>query len=513
MNRVQKRMAMDRKVVEQLIRETSQNQIAKNYKISKKRVKQIRLRAMKLGYLNKDSPTPLPPYPETLFPGEILDKIFSPTDSENILLKQKDFIIDRLTAGWSPVTVYEELETKTSTASFYRFLQKHDLKKQTCRLRVITEIIHKPGEALLLDWGFLKNVTDPETKKSRKLYFLSGVLGHSRYMAVRLVWSNSIEETITALESILNELGGVPLRLTSDNPKCFATEASAYEPILNPALERFATYYGTILECLPPYDPQKKGKVERIISYTRRLFEAHGEWQGLEAGQCYLDKKVAIANQRKHGTTRRQPELVFIAEEAATLKSLPKTVYQREEYSEGKVRRDGHVRFSHKYYSLEEKYIGKEVIIIATKELVNIFFEGKLIETHLRVLSPNICKSTKQSHLRPEYRDLENNAPLIARAEKIGPNTKKLVEAIIVQGRGFIDTRRIWGILSLDKQYPHERIDNACKNALECGELSYRFVIRFLNLTLLSENNPEYYAKKSNPKYGRNIDEYKRNYH
>jgi len=58
---------------------------------------------------------------------------------------------------------------------------------------------------------------------------------------------------------------------------------------------------GTIVECLPPADPQKKGKVERLIGYTRRLYEAHGPlWSGLEESQTYMDRKVALANERRH---------------------------------------------------------------------------------------------------------------------------------------------------------------------------------------------------------------------
>jgi hypothetical protein len=386
------------------------------------------------------------------------------------------------------------------------------LKKNAGRFRVIPEIIHRAGEALILDWGFLKNVIDPISGEEKKLYFLSGVLGFSRYLVVRFVWSNSVNETINVLESILNELGGVPLRLTSDNPKCFATSASKYEAILNPVLERFASHYNTILECLPPSDPQKKGKVERTISYVRRLFEAYGDWTNLEDAQEYLNKKLAIANQRIHGTTKLKPEFLFITQEADQLKTLPKIVFAREEYGEAKVRRDGHVRFSNKYYSLEEQYIGKDICIIANQEIVSLFFAGKLIETHDRIKSPHISKSTKQVHLRPQYRDLENNAPLIARAEKIGVNVKNLVEAIILQGRGFIDTRKIWGILSLDKKYTAGRIDVACLRALECQELSYQYVLKYLNLKILPENQNDYSSQSIEPKYGRNINEYKRNY-
>ncbi len=43
-------------------------------------------------------------------------------------------------------------------------------------------------------------------------------------------------------------------------------------------------------------------------------------------------------------------------------------------------------------------------------------------------------------------------------------------------GRGFIDTRKIWGILSLDKRYSAQQIDQACGRALELERLSYRTV-------------------------------------
>ncbi len=35
-----------------------------------------------------------------------------------------------------------------------------------------------------------------------------------------------------AIESMLQEIGGVPRKLTSDNPKCFATKADKYDPKL-----------------------------------------------------------------------------------------------------------------------------------------------------------------------------------------------------------------------------------------------------------------------------------------
>ena len=67
-------------------------------------------------------------------------------------------------------------------------------------------------------------------------------------------------------------------------------------------------------------------------------------------------EKMVIANERKHGTTKQRPKDIFLRDEANILKSLPDKAYEIEEYHRGKVRKDGHVRFRNKYYSVGEAY-------------------------------------------------------------------------------------------------------------------------------------------------------------
>ena len=67
-------------------------------------------------------------------------------------------------------------------------------------------------------------------------------------------------------------------------------------------------------------------------------------------------------------------------------------------------------------------------------------------------------------------------------AENLGPEVERLILILLQQGNGFIDTRKIWGILSLDKKYEAHRINRACKDAIECGEFRYRAVLTFLKL-------------------------------
>jgi hypothetical protein len=334
------------------------------------------------------------------------------------------------------------------------------------------------------------------------------VLGFSRYMMVRLVWTNDVSTTINVLESMLREIGGVPSRITSDNPKCFALEADKYEPLLNPVLERWSSHYGICLECLPPADPKKKGKVERLMPFSRRLYEAHGdEWFGIDESQQYIDKKVAIANERRHGTTNLRPLDVFNDIEKQILKPLPALAYEMEEFHEGDVRADGYVRFRNKFYSVGEEHVGRHVVVLGNKTQVSIYMDGKLLEVHDRINDPYISKSTKAHHLKPHERVMQDGAFYIKRAGRIGSFTAKLVETILGQGQGFVDTRKVWGVLSLDKNYRSEQIEAACKLALEMNDPSYRRVAALVKL--LPSEKPKVEIKTESHKFVRDLNEYK----
>lgn len=462
------------------------NAITRTLNVGKNRIRDLRRRAVAAGYITTDGrrgEAALPPYPESVFPDPEDRRSLKSSDAIELLDPHRAWLEDRLKAGWHAVTVFEELPvTGVTRSSFYRYLVRHKLNRLGEEYRgAVTEIIHKPGEALLVDWGKLCHVEEPAGGRKRILWQFTGILGYSRKLMVRLVWSNDVPTTLKVLESMFREMGGVPLRITSDNPKCFALKASKYEPILNPAYERFAAHYGIVVECLPPRDPEKKGKIERPIPYVRRLYEAHEDiWEGIEEAQVYIDKKLGIANQRKHGTTLRRPCEVYEQEEKASMRPLPALAYEIEQYHEGDVRADGHVRFANRYYSVDGQYRWKKVSVLADSRKVSIYFQGKLLEVHDRITDPNQSKSTKPCHMSLWEKAMQDDSIYLRRAARLGSNVEAMVMALLKQGHGFIDTRKIWGILSLDKQYPAERIDVACGRAIKLDMLGYRAVLNIL---------------------------------
>ena len=246
----------------------------------------------------------------------------------------------------------------------------------------------------------------------------------------------------------------------------------------------------------------------------RRLYQAHGnDWWGLEESQAYLDQKLRKVNQGKHGTTRLRPTEEFEQKERSALVPLPVVPYEIEEYHKGKVRQDGHVRFRNKYYSVSEEYLGQEVVVIGNSTQVSVYHDGKLLELHSRVTDPTRSKSTKQQHKRPWEQTFEDNSVYRTKARKLGPWVEELVVSILGMGDGFVDTRKVWGILSLDKTYPAHIIDQACQTAHEHGSWSYQFVKRTAEnlhaLETVTQENPQLSLLQSNkPKFERQVGEY-----
>jgi hypothetical protein len=90
-----------------------------------------------------------------------------------------------------------------------------------------------------------------------------------------------------------------------------------------------------------------------------------------------------------------------------------------------------------------------------------------------------------------------------------------MVVGLLQQGQGFIDTRKIWGILSLDKRYGGDRINEACRRALEMQSLSYQTVKHLLEVEeeamavkLNSEATPAPSSQKPAPKHVRPLSVY-----
>lgn len=513
------RITVDRKIVEHFREGKSASQVSKITGKGKGYVIKIRDLAAEYGYIEKISEEPklfrrttreMPAFPEALFP--IIDNRKSKLlDTDKILDPQKTWIKERLELGWSPQTIFEELSVSIPRSNFYRYLSRQSLRINGM-MKSSPEIIHAPGECLQVDWG---KIFDAKVNgKKKTIWGFIGTLGHSRYTMVRVVEKCNFETTINALVSMFAELGGVPRKITSDNPKVFVIEASDYEPLLNAGYERFASYYGFTIEALPPRDPKKKGKVERSVQIVRRLFESYDlESYQLESAQEHIDKKMKIANERRHGSHQMKPVDVFINDEISKLKPLPQLPYEIEKIISTDVRLDGYVRFLGKFYRVDQRLKKQEVLVIGNSKQVSIYCKGRLLEVYEKITDPFKMKDCKDHYKEPWEKTLNDHGHYIKKAEAIGENVARFIQIILARGEGFVDNRIVWGVLTLNKKFESLEIDNACRSAIELSSVHLKTVRSLLAIhskvkdkTKNQNENEEF--KTSGGKFTRSMNEY-----
>lgn len=516
------KITVDRKIVEGLREGRSLTALTKSTGKGKGYVIKIRDMAIEHGYIiaacaesktYKSTSRALSPYPEALFP--LRDgRSEKAIETDAILNPKLPWIKERIELGWSPQSIFEELPLTVPRSNFYRYIHRNKLMG-SAPARNVMELVHAPGECLQVDWGKLFDVVDPITNKKKTIWIFIGVLGHSRFEMARVVERLDFATTIEVLVSMFEELGGVPRKITSDNPKVFVQEASNYEPFLNPAFERFASHYGFVVEALPPSAPEKKGKVERMVPMKRRLFESFDKGTySLQSAQDHITRKMTIANERKHGTHLQKPLDVFLNDEAALLRGLPSLRYEVETIVRSTVRADGYVRFANKYYRVDQNLKGEVALVIGNQSQVAIYCGGRLLEVYERIQDKFTTKACKDHYKEAWEKTLRDNGHYIRQARSIGANVERFVEIILARGDGFVDTRSVWGLLTLNKKYRAVDIDNVCLSALELSQVNLRTVHQLLNI--MAKPKPQQNQSKEIPtaqtmggKFARPMSDYK----
>ena len=215
----------------------------------------------------------------------------------------------------------------------------------------------------------------------------------------------------------------------------------------------------------------------------RRLFESYDKSQySLECAQSHMNKKMSIANERKHGTHLQKPLDVFLNDEASLLKPLPLLRYEVETITRSTVRSDGYVRFANKYYRVDTRLKGEIALVIGNSVQVSIYCNGRLLEVYERIQDKFTSKACKDHYKESWEKTLQDHGHYLKQAKIIGVNVERFVGIILARGEGFVDTRSVWGLLTLNKKYSNADIDKACLSALELSQVNLKTVHQLLNI-------------------------------
>jgi hypothetical protein len=217
--------------------------------------------------------------------------------------------------------------------------------------------------------------------------------------------------------------------------------------------------------------------VESGVGYAQKTPLKGQRFESLAEAQAHLDHwEERWADQRIHGSTKRQVAAMF-AEEKPALLPLPLEPFRYYQYGERTVHLDGCVEVEAAYYGAPPGWIGR---------LVRVQWDG----LHVRLLDPRTGQLLRE-HLREKRgrhrikeEDRSKRTPLgtvqlLARAEKAGPHIGQFSKALF-ERQAEAAVRRILGLLSFTKKYGVARVDDACAAALELEAYDFRFVRRYL---------------------------------
>lgn len=367
---------------------------------------------------------------------------------------------------------------------------------------------HKAGEKLFVDYaGQTVPIIDPENGHIRGAQIFLAVLGASNYIYAEATWTQSLPDWIGAHIRALEHLRGVPEVIVPDNLKSGVNSPCRYEPELNPTYREFAAHYSISVVPARVRKPRDKAKVENGVQQAERWVLAplrNRTFFDLAELNREIRHNLVEINQRPFKKLPGSRLTAFETIDRPALQPLPEARFEYAEWKRFTLAPDYHVEVDGHFYSVPCQLIGKKVDLRLTPKIVECFYKGARVASHLRTSAPGEFTRVKE-HMPPSHQHYLEQTPekLIASAEQIGPDVGTLIKAILESRKQHLGIRSGLGVLRLAKQYGPERLCGACRRAFALQAFSFRSVESILKTGL--DRVPLLTPAPSSPLYHGNL--------
>jgi hypothetical protein len=210
------------------------------------------------------------------------------------------------------------------------------------------------------------------------------ILAYSRMLFVTFFRNEKLPTLLHAHMEALRFFQGLPHEIVYDNATTVTLGRVAGKPLWHPTFLDFARHMGFTPRVCRPYDPNRKGKIERPFFYLETDFlrgSTFESWEDLlRRGHEWL---TGVANRRVHATTKRVPEDMFVAEEKPLLIRLPDVEFATERREIRKVQMDGYISVDGSLYPVIGARPGQHVTARVFPDRVQILDNaGKILCAH-----------------------------------------------------------------------------------------------------------------------------------
>jgi len=341
------------------------------------------------------------------------------------------------------------------------------------KTNAVMHIERKPGETLEVDWaGGVFGITDAATGESSDAYIFVSALSYSGYAYAEAFWTMTGEDWIQAHVNAYEFYGGVTRILIPDNLKTGIDSNTKTETVINKAYQEMSEHYGTAVIPARVKSPNDKPVTEGAVKTVKMWILAslrNRQFFSLTELNSAIKEKLVYHNTREFQKLEGSRESKYL-EEREFLLPLPKHPYELSAWTKGKVARDYHVKGGdNKYYSVPYEYIGKEVNVRKTRNVVEIFYDGLRVCSHIRDQGSRLYV-TEPSHMPADHQKHgEWNGDRFRNwARKIGPETLAVIEFLLSSAKIEEQSYKTCNaLLHLSGKYSREHLEDACKRVRE----------------------------------------------
>jgi transposase len=447
-------VAMQKQILELIAKDYSKREVARMLGVSKNTVKRI-LKEHKVSGDSTSKPEPI--------------------WSQKINWKQ---IHREHGLGATIGILHKEHAPDVNYTTFWRRF-KGDIGNKDICLR----LEHRPGEKSFYDFADGITIYDPITGAAKTTELFCGVLAFSSLTYAEFTWTQKREDLIRPIENAFEYFGGVTPYVTVDNQRAAINKAHIYDPTVNKIFVDFANHVGFAVMPARPYKPRDKAANEAGIGVIQRQFYQevrHRRFTSLHELNQALREYIKRLNNAPMKDWDNVTRLERAQAELHLLKSLPQERYQLSEWKCAKVHSDCHIQVGRKFYSVPFQYVGQRVDVRITDKLIEVFDSNLTsIAAHAKIIDGKIYQ-TNPDHYPEEKLQVANYSikKAIQEAERIGPETFKMVSHMLTEAQPLRYLRRIQGILRLvqSKRVSITALEFAVKQGVTFNRTQYQYI-------------------------------------
>ena len=362
-------------------------------------------------------------------------------------------------------------------ATAYQYSQFCDLYAAfRSRVDLSMRQVHRAGEKVFIDYSGKKPIIyDAETGEVIEVELFVAALGASNYTYAEATRTQKLLDFTASTIRTFEYFRCVPKIVVPDQLRSAVSGPDRYDPDINPTYAELAQHYGTVIIPARARKPKDKAKVENAVLVAQRWIMAcirNRKFFSLDELNQEIAELLEKLNDRPFQKLDGCRRSAFESIDRPAMQPLPAKRYEIGQWKRARVNIDYHVDYDGRLYSVPHALVGESVDVRATGFTIEILHKGARVVSYPRNWGPKGSATTLEEHRPKSHREYGAWPPsrIQSWAASLGPAVGDLVTAIMEsKPHPEMGYRSCMALIRDTKQYSAERVDAACRRALEIG--------------------------------------------